>query len=452
MTKYLVELKPTSIHDINAMVALYRPGPIQFIPDYIARKHDRSLIKYLDPMLEQILEKTYGILVYQDDLLMMAHKLAGYSWGEVDKFRKAVGKKIPEEMALQKEKFIKGCIEYSKWPEKKAKELWTWIEPFAAYGFNKAHSVSYGLVAYQTAYLKANFPAEYMASVLTHHEGEVEKVAESVAECKRMGILILPPDINESYSDFTVVKDASVKTIRFGLTTIKNFGENISHNIIEERKKNGNFKTLEDFLTRVNDKNTNKKSLEALIKAGALDSLSQEHQASFRHDLLNNLEKLLEFSKQSKPQEHQNSLFDNSNSHSKINIIRSTDFNKANELLWEKELLGLYLSGHPLDQFKERLSKRDIDIKKIKTLKDKKEVIVGGIIESIKEIETKKGTKMHFVKLSDMTDSIEMVLFPKISEEFKDILNKDTCVVVKGKISEKNGEKSILVDKIKILE
>jgi DNA polymerase-3 subunit alpha len=291
-----------------------------------------------------------------------------------------------------------------------------------------------------------------MASVLTHHDGEVEKVAESVAECKRMGILILPPDINESYSDFTVVKDAPVKTIRFGLTTIKNFGENISHNIIEERKKNGNFKTLEDFLTRVNDKNTNKKSLEALIKSGALDSLSQEHQASFRHDLLNNLEKLLEFSKQSKPQEHQNSLFDNSNSHSKINIIRSTDFNKANELLWEKELLGLYLSGHPLDQFKERLSKRDIDIKKIKTLKDKKEVIVGGIIESIKEIETKKGTKMHFVKLSDMTDSIEMVLFPKISEEFNDILNKDTCVVVKGKISEKNGEKSILVDKIKILE
>ena len=159
------------------MVALYRPGPIQFIPDYIERKHNPQKISYLDHALEPILKKTYGILVYQDDLLMMAHKLAGYSWGEVDKFRKAVGKKIPEEMALQKEKFIKGCIEYSKWPEKKAKELWTWIEPFAAYGFNKAHSVSYGLVAYQTAYLKANFPAEYMASVLTHHEGEIEKVA-----------------------------------------------------------------------------------------------------------------------------------------------------------------------------------------------------------------------------------------------------------------------------------
>ncbi len=234
MTKHLKDLKPSSIHDINAMVALYRPGPIQFIPQYIERKHNPSLITYLDPALEPILEKTYGILVYQDDLLMMANKLAGYSWGEVDKFRKAVGKKIPEEMAAQKEKFIKGCIEHSKWPEKKAKQIWTWIEPFAAYGFNKAHSVSYGRVAYQTAYLKANYPVEYMAAILTHELGEVEKVAESVAECKRMGIAVLPPSVNESFEIFTAIKgeNGAPDRIRFGLGSIKNFGEGIAHTII----------------------------------------------------------------------------------------------------------------------------------------------------------------------------------------------------------------------------
>ncbi|MDE1874892.1 MAG: DNA polymerase III subunit alpha, partial [Patescibacteria group bacterium] len=208
MTKYLKDLKPTTIHDINAMVALYRPGPIQFIPLYIDRKHGRSPIEYPDPALEPILNKTYGVLVYQDDLLMIAHKIAGYSWGELDKFRKAVGKKIPEEMAAQKDKFVKGCIEHSSWPKKKAEELWKWIEPFAAYGFNKAHSVSYGKVAYQTAYLKANFPAIYMSAVLSADSGDIERVGESIVECRRMGIPVLPPSVNESFSMFSVIKSA----------------------------------------------------------------------------------------------------------------------------------------------------------------------------------------------------------------------------------------------------
>ena len=269
MTRFLMDLKPNAIHDINAMVALYRPGPMQFIPDYIARKHNPALIKYPDPALEPILKKTYGILVYQDDLLMIANRLAGYSWGEVDKFRKAVGKKIPKEMAEQKEKFIKGCMQHSKWSEKKSTEIWTWIEPFASYGFNKAHSVSYGLVAYQTAYLKANFPGEYMTSVLTGELGEVEKVADTVKECKRMGIPVLPPDINESFKDFTLVRENNDKDIiLFGLGSIKNFGEGIAQFIIDERKKNGPFKSLSDFLSRIKDRNLNKKSLEALIYSG----------------------------------------------------------------------------------------------------------------------------------------------------------------------------------------
>jgi DNA polymerase-3 subunit alpha len=454
MTRFLVELKPTTIHDINAMVALYRPGPIQFIPEYIDRKQGKVRIHYLDPALEPILKKTYGILVYQDDLLMMAHKLAGYSWGEVDKFRKAVGKKIPEEMQMQKEKFIKGCVTHSGWPEKKAQELWTWIEPFASYGFNKAHSVSYGKVAYHTAYLKANFPTEYMASVLTHHGGDVEKVAESIAECKRMGIDILPPDVNESFEMFTVISGEEKDAIRFGLTTIKNFGEGIAQAIITERKKGGMFTNLEDFLSRIESKNLNKKSLEALIKAGALDSFNANNTPHFRHTLLANLDTLLTFHKESQQEKDSShsSLFEEE-THAVLHLVPATNVVETSTLLWEKELLGLYISGHPLDQYRERLAKGGTTISLIKRKKKNKDtVVLGGIIDVIKEVTTKKGDKMTFVSVSDGLDSIETVLFPKTFEEYKDILTPENCIVIKGTTSLRNNEISILVDKVKILE
>jgi DNA polymerase-3 subunit alpha len=453
MTRFLVDLKPAKIHDINAMVALYRPGPLQFIPMFIEGKHNSNKIKYLDPMLKPILEKTYGVLVYQDDLLMMARNIAGYTWMEVDKFRKAVGKKIPKEMQEQKEKFINGCVDHSKWPLQKAQELWTWIEPFAAYGFNKAHSVSYGLVAYQTAYLKSNFPAEYMASVLTHHDGDVEKVSESVVECKRIGIQILPPDINESFKDFTVIKSKisdEKDSIRFGLNTIKNFGEGISESIISERKKNGPFKTLSDFLRRIKDKNLNKKSLESLVKAGAMDSLGD------RFTLLHNLDRLLTFHKEeTKSETAQDSLFglfSGGQTHDDVHLEKAPEGNLTNRLQWEKELLGLYISGHPLDSFKSKLDGRETTIKKLlETAKDKQPVVFGGMIEEIKPIMTKKGDKMAFIKVADLTGSIETVAFPKVLVEFSDILAPESCVVIKGTLSVRNGEKSVLVEKVKVM-
>ncbi len=448
MTKFLVDLKPTSINDINAMVALYRPGPIQFIPQYIERKHDPKKITYLDDALEPILKKTYGILVYQDDLLMMAHKLAGYTWGEVDKFRKAVGKKIPEEMREQKEKFIKGCINYSKWSEKKAKEVWSWIEPFAAYGFNKAHSVSYGKVAYHTAYLKANFPGEYMTSVLSAESGDIDKVAISITECKRMGIKVLPPDINESFSDFTLVKKESnseePETIRFGLTTIKNFGEGISSIITKERKENGKFKSIEDFLTRIQDRNLNKKSLEALIKSGAMDYFGD------RGVLFFNLDNLLNFSKHIDDNKDHTSLFASIPGSIKVHLDFAENATLTQKLIWEKELLGLYISGHPLDIFKEKLLNRDANIQKTKEqMKNNETVVLGGMISVIKEINTKNGDKMMFVKFMDFSDDIELVVFPKVLNEFKELLLVDNCVVIKGKISVRNDEKTIIVEKIK---
>ncbi len=444
MTAYLKQLKPSSIHDINAMVALYRPGPIQFIPMYIERKHNPRLVKYLDPMLEPILKQTYGVLVYQDDLLLIAINIAGYSWGEADKFRKAVGKKIPEEMAKQKEHFINGCVEHSKWPLKKAQELWNQIEPFAAYGFNKAHSASYGRVAYQTAYMKANFPVEYMCAVLTAESGDVEKIAEIVHESENMHIKILPPNINESFKGFTCIDD---KTIRFGLYTIKNFGSDIGEAIIEERKKNGKFKSLSDFLDRIKHKNLNKKSMEALIKSGSMDEWGD------RKVLLLNLEDMLAYNKEtSKQNENQTSLF-GTLPHTEIPSFKLKDGEvaTANEkLLWEKELLGLYISGHPLDRIREKLEKREMNIKKIKEkMGNGMTVTIAGIIETVRPIVTKSNERMAFIKISDLTGSIEAVVFPSIFKESTEIIVPEKCIALSGKVSLRNGEKSIIVEAVK---
>jgi DNA polymerase-3 subunit alpha len=371
MTRALKELKPTVIHDINVMVALYRPGPMDNIQEYIARKNGKKPIVYHHPKMKNFLDKTFGVLVYQDDLLYTAIEVAGYNWGEVDKFRKAVGKKIREEMAKQHIKFVEGCQSYGGMTEKKAEELWNLFEPFQGYGFNKAHAASYGKVAYQTAYMKANYPAIYMSAVLTAESGDTDTIAKIIAECKRMGIPVLPPDVNKSFEGFGVnVGDGpnGGDTIRFGLTTIKNFGEGIGHSIVEERKANGEFKSLSDFLRRIKDKNLNKKSMEALIKTGALESITPA--GSDRETLLSNLDKLLAFNKEERSKESdQDSLFSLMSTPTKaaeIDLEPTPPINKADQLLWEKELLGLYISGHPLDSFRNKLEGRETNIKKNK--------------------------------------------------------------------------------------
>jgi len=494
MTRFLKDLKPSTIHDINAMVALYRPGPMQFIPQYIERKHNPALITYQDPGLEKILKKTYGILVYQDDLLMMAHELAGYSWAEVDKFRKAVGKKIPAEMAEQKEKFIKGCMKHSKWSEKKAKEIWKWIEPFAAYGFNKAHSVSYGRVAYLTAYLKAHFPAIYLSAVLSSESGDTEKIAETIEECKRMGIPVLPPDVNESFSQFTVVRaeglespsrepvsgsaepapvspspSLSPKTsrevvpppppsptsvtyrIRFGLVTIKNFGQGISTAIIDDRKKNGKFKSLADFLDRVRDRNLNKKSLESLIKAGAMDCFGVE-----RGKLLGNLDLLLDYNKESASgHKDQDSLFGMMADSSSVPTLRLREvppIDMRDKLAWEKELLGLYVSGHPLEKFRAVIEKKDMNIKKaLETAKDGSAVILAAIINEVRVVQTKNNEAMAFITIADFSGSSEAVVFPRTYKEFKNQIVMDKCLAIKATVNTRNGEKGFAIERVKEL-
>jgi len=504
MTRFLKELKPNSIFDINAMVALYRPGPLEMIPEYIKRKHDPSLVSFIDPRLEPILEQTFGVIVYQDDVLLTAIHLAGYSWLEADKLRKAMGKKIPAEMQAQKEKLLAGFVEHGL-SVKKSQKLWELIEPFAAYGFGKAHAASYGRVAYQTAYMKANFPVAYMTAIMTNESGDVEKIAEIVSECKRMNIKVLPPNVNTSEGGFRIVSsgqwvvgsntdtsesknknneysmnqfsiinentissseksstlssqfsnntDANTisdntnnEEILFGLYTIKNLGVDISDAIIAERKLNGKYKTFEDFILRVTHKNLNKKSLEALTKCGALDDLVE------REDVLENLESILEFHKHVvKDNVMQDSLFGGMETPSFV-MKKAKPISQEQKLAWEKDLLGLFVSGFPLDPWKEKIEARGIDIDKVHhDTPDGKEVSLAVIIENIKLTKTKKGDQMALIKLRDYRGTIEVVVFPETYKKYKSLIIIDTPLVVRGKVSTRNGEKTLAVDEVRTL-
>lgn len=460
MTRYLKELKPTSIHDINAMVALYRPGPMETIPTYIERKRNPALISYLDPRMKEYLDFSYGLLVYQDDVLLTAITLGGYSWLEADTLRKAMGKKIPAEMEAQKEKLLKGFQEYGQLSPAKGQQLWKLIEPFAAYGFNKAHAACYGKVAYQTAYLKANYPVEYMAAVLTADAGDTEAISTFVGECARLGIPVLPPDVNESGTDFTVVVNGStnetgeaVDAIRFGLTSIKNFGDGISHAILDERNARGPYASLADFLSRVANKTLNRKSLESLIKSGALDRFAEE--SGDRGHLLTHIEMLLAFHRDATAETPQDSLFGSLGVALTPTLTLPKPIGETStkdKLDWEKELLGIYLSGHPLDAHESYRAKAGTSLKRVK--EDPlpgTTIILPVLIAEVKTHLTKGGDKMAFVKFEDLTDSIEAVIFPKLYKEHAKIVVSGVCVLIKGSVSVRNGETTLAIDNLKAL-
>lgn len=450
MTKWLMELKPSSIDDINAMLALFRPGPMEMIPEYIKRKHNPSLIRFADPRLRNILDRSYGVIVYQDDVMLISIELGGYSWLEADKLRKAMGKKIPEVLQAEKEKLMKGFEKNGVKPEV-MEELWTQIEPFAMYGFNKAHAASYGQLSYRTAYMKAHYPHEFMSAIMTAESGDLEKVADIITECKRMGFQILPPDVNESYSDFTVVLGEDKQPtdeIRFGLNNVKNLGEDIGKAIIHERKAGGKFTSFENFLERVTHKNLNKKSLEALTMCGALDEMME------RNAILANMDTILAFHKELKEMgSAQDSLFgDSAEVKPKLRLAEVDPVSKERMLLWEKDLLGLYVSGHPLDKFKDRLAKSNNSTQRIAEYgRNNESTILGGMISAIKEVVTKKGDKMAILTLTDYYGTIEAVLFPEAYKENRELCVVDSVIAVTGKITERNEQKNIIVEKVKVL-
>ncbi len=446
MRKWLKKLKPSCFEDLVAMIALYRPGPMQFIQSYINRKFKREKIEYLHPKLKDILKETYGIPIYQEQIMKIAQVLAGFSLSEADLLRKAIGKKITSLLEKLKEKLISGMIKNGIKKEI-AEKIWHWILPFGRYGFNKSHSVAYALIAYQTAFLKTYYPVEFMASLLSTKKADVERVGFLIEECKRMGIQVLPPDVNESFREFSVVPGKN--QIRFGLLSIKNVGHNTVEAIIKERKEKGKFTSLTNFLSRIHPKDLNKKSLESMIKAGVFDKFGE------RKQLLFNLERLLEWNKHhfKKRMGGQMGLFDGKRISEEIKLEKTKPATRKEKLIWEKELLGLYVSSHPAEDFKKIFERKAFPLSKIDINMVGKMIRVGGIISAIKKIITKNGSPMFFAKLEDGRGQIELVVFPAVFMKNPKAFQEHKAILVSGRVDDKDGIPKIIAQEVEeILE
>ncbi len=445
------ELKPEKMSDITAMVALYRPGPMDLIPAFLEGKKNSKRIKYLHPDLKTVLEETYGVLVYQEQVMQIANKLAGYSMSEADNLRMAMGKKKKELMKKEKIKFINGCAKkgYSK---VLAEKIFNFIEKFASYGFNKPHSASYGLIAYWTAYIKANYPVEFMTALLTAELQGVAgpqreiKMAQAIEECRRMEIKVLPPDINKSIRGFSIEGDA----IRFGLSAIKNVGSAAIDTILEARSKN-QFKGFKDFLYRVDLRKVNKKTVESLVKAGAFQHFGNRATILYYYPTL-----VKEISTQKEEDaKGQFGLFTSSDNKEQIdNFKEISEFSEEELLQMEKEVIGFLISKNPLEKFKKIIAEKVT--KKIGELTHddiNKTVVLVGVISSRKIIKTKKtNQEMAFITLFDETESIEIVVFPKLFNSVRDFIGINKVIILKGKITEKEGKISIIMDAARQLE
>ncbi|HPC31239.1 MAG TPA: DNA polymerase III subunit alpha [Candidatus Paceibacterota bacterium] len=444
MRRYLKELKPTNIEDVTAMLALYRPGPMELIPQFIKRKQKKEPITYLHPKLKPILEKTYGICVYQEQLMRIAHDLAGFSMAEADVLRKAVGKKIKKLLEAQKEKMIEG-MKQNEIPEKIAFKIWEWVKPFARYGFNKGHSASYARITYQTAWLKAHYPNAFMAALLTSDFGDLDRIAIEIGECERLNIKVLPPSVNSSFVEFGI--DKETKEIYFSLAAIKNVGVGVAQAIQEERQKNGLFQSLADFLKRLDRQLLNRKTLESLMKSGALDCFGS------RELMVENLDEILNWA---------NHNFNHFN-HPQLDLFGETNVNILEKLKkekgeppvdrlkrvnWEREYLGLYLTIHPLEGYQKVLAKYSFPLSKIDFSMIGKKIKIGGFISQIQKIRTKTGQNMVFLKLSDNSRKMEIVFFPRALKENQFLLAEDKVVLVEGKLDKRNGDFQLIGEKI----
>lgn len=456
MKRYLRELKPTEFEDIIAMVALYRPGPMEWIPDYINGKQGKKKPNYLHPKLKPILEKTHGVAIYQEQVMRMARDLAGFTMGEADVLRKAMGKKIPKLLSEQKEKFVDGCVKNGIMSQL-AEQIFSFIEPFAGYGFNRSHAACYALIGYQTAYLKAHWPTEFMAALLTADQQNTDRIAIEIDECRHMSVKVMAPDINESFASFTVVTTGTEKnlaarlkeapkTIRFGLKAIKNIGDHIAEEIISERKQNGPYKDITDLLERVCDKDLNKKSLESLIKSGGLDKFGE------RGELLGNMDNILEFNRETAKAKSngQASLFADA---PKLNFSRQLKLTAApaasqrEKLAWEKELLGLYISEHPFSEFKRFLNQAVLPMARLAEHKADYQVYTAGVITKIKKIITRSNEPMLFVKIEDTGGSLEILVFPSLLKDNDLLWQEGKVALCQGKLSDKDQELKLLCNK-----
>ena len=452
MTRYLKDLRPTRIEDIMAMVALFRPGPMANIPSFIRRKHGQEPITYLHPLLEPVLRDTYGVMVYQEDVMAVAQAVAGYTLAEADTLRYAVGKKIADKLAAHREKFLAGCRK-SGVRKRIAEQIWEQFEPFARYGFNRAHAACYGLIAYQTAYLKANFPAEYMAALLTTEamgQDWMAKVAGAVAECQRMGIRVLPPDVNESVDTFTVVSTS----IRFGLSAVKNVGSGAVEAIVKARGENGPYASLVDLASRVDTRLVNKRVLESLIKAGAFDSLGRA-----RAGLLQEVDAAIAGGQRAARQRTgaQTGLFGSEETPVMQPAAgrpgEGEEFSKAELLAMERDMLGMFISDHPLTHVQDALARRvTTTVAQLSEMRDRSEIVIGGLIASLKRTTTKAGSAMAFATVEDLTGSVEVIVFPKTYEDSHLTLKRDAVVIVRGRLDVADQQVKVLAEAVIPLE
>ncbi|MGQ0572251.1 MAG: DNA polymerase III subunit alpha [Armatimonadota bacterium] len=444
MTRHVKELRPTRIEDIMAMVALFRPGPMANIPSFIRRKHGQEPITTLHPLMERVLADTYGVMVYQEDVMAVCQAVAGYTLAQADVLCYAVRKKIKDKLEAQREGFIAGARKQGV-PKRTAEQIWVQFEPFARYGFNRAHAACYGLIAYQTAYLKANFPAEYMAAVLTteaHGQDWMAKVANAVVECERMKIRVLPPDVNESVDTFSVVGGA----IRFGLAAVKHVGGSAVESILRAREAEGPFVALADLVARVDPRTVNRRVLESLIKAGAFDSLGRP-----RAVLLQEIDTAMATGQRSVRARAgaQTGLFELGGPTPPPAPAGpdAEEFSKAELLAMERDMLGMYVSGHPLAGMRERLAERiTATVSQLAEMRDRSEVAVGGLITALKRTTTKGGAAMAFMTLEDLTGTVEVIVFPKAYEQSNFGLRRDAIVIVRGRLDVADQQVKVLAD------
>jgi len=449
MKDLLIRLKPECFDDVIALVALYRPGPMEsgMIDDYVKRKHGEKDVVYLLPELEPILKETYGVIVYQEQVMRIAASVADYSMSDADDLRKAMGKKKPAIMARQRLRFIRGATERGI-QSQKAKKLFDLIEKFGGYGFNKSHSAAYALIAYQTAFLKAHFPVEFMASLLTGEINSIDGVVKYIAECRHHGIKVLPPDINESDKEFTVIGSK----IRFGLVAVKNVGEGAIEVIIDARKE-GRFSSLFDFCERVDLKKANKRVVESLIKCGAFDSTGAN-----RSQMMVSLENAIDYGQrvQKEKADPQMGLFDIGAAKQNINLPQMSGIDEWDEkqlLTFEKEALGFYITGHPLTRFEDLLDKfTNANTISLKEKNDGEIVRIGGIIINIKTIKTKKGDLMAFVTLEDQHGTVEIIIFSLVYAAIQEILIEDNTVIIQGRVKGDENSVKILADTVVPIE
>lgn len=444
MKRYLRELKPTVFDDIVAMVALYRPGPMQFIDDFIKRKHGEREISYFHSKMEGALQSTYGVLVYQEQVMQISKDLSGFTGGEADTLRKAIGKKNMEMMAKMKTRFIDGAVEQSNAKKDDMEKFWKQLEDFAAYCFNKSHAACYGLIAYWTAYLKAHYPEAFMAALMTSDQGDTDRLAIEINECKHMGIKVLSPDVNESFVEFAVVPGK--KEIRFGMAAVKGVGTAVVEEILRARQ-DGKFTSVEDFAKRVSTSRVNKKAWDSLIKTGAFDAMAD------RSDLLFNLETIQGFASklQKEALSGQTDLFGNIDGFASVHPtmslqqapVRHTD---KERLTWERELLGLYISAHPLDNYDAYFEEQTIPLSEMTSDLDGKSLTIGGLISAVRTIVTKSGTKMAFVRLEDKYSEAEVIVFPNLFEQIGAQLIQDTVIRATGKAAAKDRDGNVTSD------